>query len=184
MIVELPDDSPTPECNSVDSKPHSQNEGNPSKKLKEKLRVERLKRKSPKALVRNLPNLAPGARRLAKLSKKVHRTLPVKTHRDTESHKVVKSSKSLNKKGQTEPKILKKPRVERLIPREQVTKNKAWIIDTTSRAEDESLEWLNHLDFTAMGEGFLCVKTHLGQVSELNRLARQWGAKFVNTECQ
>ena len=32
-----------------------------------------------------------------------------------------------------------------------------------------------------MGEGFLCVKTHLGQVSELNRLARQWGAKFVNT---
>ena len=83
----------------------------------------------------------------------------------------VKSSKSLNKKGQTEPKILKKPRVERLIPREQVTKTKAWIIDTTSRAEDESLEWLNHLDFTAMGEGFLRTLTSAFLPCAIERVA-------------
>ena len=197
VIEELPDDEPTvnktkeiigeepqEEENLVDNPEGDQNERSKLKRKLEKiLEVKRLQRKNAESLIRNLPNLAPGARENSKANRANNRILPITEVSNAKPPKILRSEKPPKKGAGEGTKTEQKRQVKsrRDLNREVVSNYKGWIIDTTSRPQTESLEWLAEIEFQAMGEGVLFIKVHTEQIPELDNIAKLWEATFVNT---
>ena len=183
-IEEIPDEPPEPQQN-----PNlAEAEETPRAKLRRVIHESILKRKKEMSLVRNLPNTLPGAKRARKLRAPIERGRPITAvQRLKTEEKLVKDLKKLSKRKlgeETEKEKInpQKRRGNKPISREELASTKAWIIDTTVGEKDQSLSWLSQVDMTAMREGVVVIKTHPEQKAQLQQIAEQWEAKFVNSK--